>query len=39
VIKALKSMADESNGQLSVLLSIHQPNNEILSYFDNVGLM
>ncbi len=39
VIKCIKDLCSQSQGRLSVLLTIHQPNSRILSLFDNVLLL
>jgi len=39
VLKAIKKLVKSSNGELSVLLSIHQPNHRILELFDHLLLL
>ena len=39
VLTAIRSIVKASNGKLSVMLSIHQPNSRILDLFDNVMLL
>jgi ABC-type multidrug transport system ATPase subunit len=39
VIGSIRDLARDSNGKLGVLLSIHQPNNDLLALFDHVLLL
>lgn len=39
VLSAIKRIASESKGRLSVIVSIHQPNARILSLFDHILLL
>lgn len=39
VVQSIREMAQQSNGMLSVILSIHQPNSSILSLFDHILLL
>ena len=39
ILTAIRSIVKASNGKLSVMLSIHQPNSRILDLFDNVMLL
>ena len=39
VLSSIRDIVTASNGQLSVILSIHQPNSRILELFDNIMLL
>jgi ABC-type multidrug transport system ATPase subunit len=39
VLSSIKQRLQDSQGKLSILMSIHQPNNRILSLFDHLLLM
>jgi len=39
VLNSIKSILKESKGQLSIIISIHQPNSRILELFDHILLI
>ncbi|EDQ90529.1 uncharacterized protein MONBRDRAFT_16222 [Monosiga brevicollis MX1] len=39
LIRTIRELVTASDGSMGAVLSIHQPNNEILSYFDDIIIM